>query len=185
MPPYQGMRLLTKMRHYLPCNVNLDSPQVSLANKLYPEPHQPHKIINYLIKYLLHMLQVHRTTSMLQHWTDKFKGWNTPLNLGMLNKHSICTTCHYPHHGWGARLLNKVHGLNSDDDTKFAKFIDKFKKSKYHALFIQEPRYKRSKQQSRQNLENACKYRNIKCLISANSEGSRGCLLYTSPSPRD
>ena len=52
----------------------------------------------------------------------------------------------YPHHGWGARLLNKVHGLNSDDDTKFAKFIDKFKKSKYHALFIQEPRYKRSKQ---------------------------------------
>ena len=90
----------------------------------------------------------------------------------MLNKH--CTTCHYPHHGWGARLLNKVHGLNSGDDTKFAKFIDKFKKSKYHALFIQEPRYKRSKQQSRQNLENACKYRNIKCLISANSEGSRG-----------
>ena len=90
----------------------------------------------------------------------------------MLNKH--CTTCHYPHHGWGARLLNKVHGLNSGDDTKFAKFIDKFKKSKYHALFIQEPRHKRSKQQSRQNLENACKYRNIKCLISANSEGSRG-----------
>jgi hypothetical protein len=52
MPPHQGMRLLTKMRHYLPCNVNLDSPQVSLANKLYPEPHQPQKIINYLIKYL-------------------------------------------------------------------------------------------------------------------------------------
>ena len=67
-----------------------------------------------------------------------------------------------------------VNGLNSDDDTKFAKFIDKFKKSKYHAMFIQEPRYKRSKQQSRQNWENACKYRNIKCLISANTEGSRG-----------
>jgi hypothetical protein len=44
MPPHQGMRLLTKMRHYLPCNVNLDSPQASLANKLYPEPHQPQKI---------------------------------------------------------------------------------------------------------------------------------------------
>jgi hypothetical protein len=41
-------------------------------------------------------------------------------------------------------------------------------------MFIQEPRYKCSKQQSRQNWENACKYRNIKCLISANSEGSRG-----------
>ena len=41
-------------------------------------------------------------------------------------------------------------------------------------MFIQEPRHKRSKQQSRQNWENACKYRSIKCLMLASTEGSRG-----------
>ena len=71
-------------------------------------------------------------------------------------------------------LVLNVNGLNSDDNTKFCKFIDKFKKSKYHALFIQEPRYKNDKKQSRNNWENACKFRGIKCLISANDSGSRG-----------
>jgi exonuclease III len=80
-----------------------------------------------------------------------------------------------------------VNGLSSDDDTKFIKFIDKFKKSKYHARFTQEPRHKRGKQHPRQNLENACKYRNIKCLIliSANTERSGGVASFWKRPPLD
>ena len=78
-----------------------------------------------------------------------------------------------------------VNGLSSDDDTKFIKFIDKFKKSKYHARFTQEPRHKRGKQHPRQNLENACKYKNIECLISANTKRSRGVASFWKRPPLD
>ena len=41
------------------------------------------------------------------------------------------------------------------------------------------------KQHPRQNLENACKYRNIKCLISANTERSGGVASFWKRPPLD
>ena len=81
-----------------------------------------------------------------------------------------------------------VNGLSSDDDTKFIKFIDKFKKSKYHARFTQEPRHKRGKQHPRQNLENARKHKILRTLNASCRQMPKGpqqgsCLLLeTAPS---
>ena len=72
-------------------------------------------------------------------------------------------------------LSLNINGGNSDKPPNtFTDLLDRFNKSQYQGLLIQEPRYSNDNKALNYNWEKMAEMRKLTCLISSNDAGSGG-----------